>query len=389
MRIGIVTGEYPPMEGGVGDFTRKLAIALREKDHNVHILTNRLGPTSSHPNNQESPLVYRRIHNTGLPLVRTIQRWVHETAPDALNLQYQAAAYRMRGGINVYPWLHRDKTIPVVVTFHDLLPPYLFPKAGPLRSWSVRTLARHADGVITTNAEDQHQLIHKVGVPASKVSVIPIGSNIDPSPPAGFTPERWRASYEIAREDLLLGFFGFMNQSKGIETLIASLAALTEAEVPVKLVFIGGRTGSSDRTNAEYADTIDALIAELGLSDRIRATGFTEPSGVSAALLSLDLCVLPYRDGASLRHGTLHAALKHGAPIITTHPRVPIPQLRHGENCFLIPPDEPGALTDAVLTLASHPEQRKALGQGAEALASSFSWDRIAEKTAELLRALQ
>lgn len=389
MRIGIVTGEYPPMEGGVGDFTRKLAVALCDQNHEVHILTTRAGHTTEIAGHEEGPVVHRRIRATGWPIVPTINRWIREVSPDALNLQYQAAAYRMRGAINFYPWLHRRKRLPVIVTFHDLLPPYLFPKAGLLRPWSVRMLAQHADGVIATNAEDQHQLYHTFNISAGKIRVIPIGSNIDPSPPVDFTPDRWRAAYDIANEELLLGFFGFINQSKGVDTLIMALASIVERRIPVKLVFIGGRTGSSDQTNADYADQVDGRIEHLELSDHIRATGFTSPSEVSAALLSLDLCVLPYKEGASLRHGTLHAALKHGIPIITTRPRVPIPQLRHGENCYLIPPDTPAALENAVLELAEQPEQRRAFGRGAEKLAESFSWEQIAEQTADFMSTLQ
>jgi glycosyltransferase involved in cell wall biosynthesis len=389
MRISMVTGEYPPMEGGVGDFTHKLAVALCNQSHEVHILTTQQNHKSGIEKDQEGPLVYRRIQATGWPLVHTIKRWVHEISPDALNLQYQAAAYQMRGGLNIYPRFHRDKMLPLVVTFHDLLPPYLFPKAGPLRPWSVRMLAQHADGVIATNAEDQHQLRKELKVPKSKIRVIPIGSNIDASPPADFTTDQWRTAHDIAPGELLLGFFGFMNQNKGIDTLITALASLIEASMPVKLVFIGGRTGSSDPTNTGYAEKIDAHITQLGLSDHIRATGFTSPDEVSAALLSLDLCVLPYKDGASLRHGTLHAALKHGVPIVTTRPRVSIPQLVHGENCYLVPPDDPKALENAIRTLAERPERHPDLGRGAKTLAQSFSWDRIAGQTTRFFRALQ
>ncbi len=389
MRIGIVTGEYPPMEGGVGDFTRKLSVALCEQDHEVHILTTQHHNTSECSDDARTPRVHRHIRATGWSIIATINQWIREIEPDAINIQYQAAAYRMHGAINAYPWVRRDRTLPVIVTFHDLLPPYLFPKAGALRPWSVRMLAQHADGVIATNAEDQHQLKHDLHVSAAKIRVIPIGSNIDPSPPADFAPDQWRATYNIAEGELLLGFFGFMNQSKGIDTLIAALASLVENQMPVKLVFIGGRTGSSDRTNAEYAKKIDRHIEQLGLSDCIRTTGFTSPGEVSAALLSLDLCVLPYKDGASLRHGTLHAALKHGIPIITTQPRISISQLQHRENCYLIPPDDPIALENAVLNLADQPEKRKTLGHGAETLAQSFSWNRIAERTANFIAALQ
>ena len=39
---------------------------------------------------------------------------------------------------------------------------------------------------------------------------------------------------------------------------------------------------------------------------------------MTANLLAADCAVLPYREGASLRHGSLMAALAHGLPIVST-----------------------------------------------------------------------
>ena len=41
MRIGLVTGEYPPLEGGVGAFTEQLARALHARGHEIHVITTR------------------------------------------------------------------------------------------------------------------------------------------------------------------------------------------------------------------------------------------------------------------------------------------------------------------------------------------------------------
>ena len=41
MRVLLVTGEYPPMQGGVGDYTRELGIALVALGVEVHVLTAR------------------------------------------------------------------------------------------------------------------------------------------------------------------------------------------------------------------------------------------------------------------------------------------------------------------------------------------------------------
>jgi hypothetical protein len=39
MEVGFVTGEYPPMQGGVGAFTREVARAMAGAGHGVHVFT--------------------------------------------------------------------------------------------------------------------------------------------------------------------------------------------------------------------------------------------------------------------------------------------------------------------------------------------------------------
>lgn len=389
MRIAILTGEYPPLEGGVGDFTRALALELRRQGHELHILTGQNGAPAIA--DEDGVHVHRCIPSWGIACHNQIVRQVAAIRPDVLNIQYQPAIYEMKGAIHLLPrWQKRNIQVPIVTTFHDLRVPYLFPKAGQLREWSVQQLAANSQGVILTNDEDYAQLTRMLGSgsPAPQVRLIPIGSNIAPAPPPGYEPAAWRAGQKFNPEDFLIGYFGFLNRSKGVETLLEAAAALIQEGIPVQLLFIGGRTGSSDPTNRAYAAEIDARLEALGLSARVRRTGFATPPEVSAALLACDVCALPYRDGVSLRRGTLHAALAHGKAIVTTTPQVPSRQLRNGENMLMVPPDAVTEFTEALRRLWHEPDLRARLGQQAALLAAGFSWNRIAAHTAEFFRQL-
>jgi len=269
-----------------------------------------------------------------------------------------------------------------VVTFHDLKVPYLFPKAGRLRWWVNLALARWSDAAIVTNAEDFARLsTYSFGRP---LSLIPIGSNISPETPAGYDRERWRAQWGLKPDDLLLSYFGFLNESKGAETLVRALDKLVQSAPNIQLMMVGGKVGSSDPTNLAYLKKIECLIEELGLTDRVFWTGYTPQPEVSANLLASDICVLPYQDGASFRRGSFMAALAHGLPIVSTRPRVDVPELRHGENILLVPPDAPVALAAAIVRLAEDAKLRRCLGEGAARLAQEFTWEKIAEKTGAL-----
>jgi glycosyltransferase involved in cell wall biosynthesis len=122
-------------------------------------------------------------------------------------------------------------------------------------------------------------------------------------------------------------------------------------------------------------------MAERGVIERVQWTGYLPVEQVPAALLGADVVVLPYRDGISFRRGSLHAALALGCPVLSTQPRVPIPELIDGDNVRLVSPDDPGALCEAALDLAHDLTLRARIGRGAKALAEQFTWERIARRT--------
>ena len=90
MRIGLVTGEYPPTQGGVGDFTREMALALADQGCHVRVVTDRrhgdaaIRAASRHYN----------VQRVTSPDWTWRDMWRVQTATsnlDLVNIQYQAA----------------------------------------------------------------------------------------------------------------------------------------------------------------------------------------------------------------------------------------------------------------------------------------------------------
>lgn len=407
MRVLFITGEFPPMQGGVGDCTNEIAKGLAALGAEVRVLT------STQVGGRQTAGSSDLIRNSQFAILPVIKKWnwaclravtriAREFTPDVVHIQYQTGAFGMHPAINFLPRYFRPRPgdveraprrglVPrprVVTTFHDLRVPYLFPKAGRVREWVTRELARSSDTVVATNDEDYSKL---VTFNLRLLTLIPIGSNISTTPPPDFERAAWRARLGAAENETLLCYFGFLNESKGGETLVRALAQVHRA----KLLMIGGQVSASDPTNAAYLAQVKALITESGLTDRVLWTDYTPPEIVTANFYASDICVLPYRDGASYRRGTLMAALAHGMAIVTTAPHVigaihesPLSQLRDGENCLLVPPDNPTALAAAIQRAAASPELRARIGAGARELARHFTWDKIAQQHLELYRRL-
>lgn len=195
MHIAFLTAEYPPQPGGVGDYTRCLALALAASGHTVSVVTGNGESTADSSGTDDVP-TRRVITSWGWHCWQETIAAIDLLRPDVLHIQYQTGAYGMQPAVNLLPW--RLGSLPrrphIAVTYHDLLVPYLFAKAGALRTWITLRLGHNADIVIATNSDDAAQLA-TAGITAP---VIPIGSNIAVAPPPGYQREAWRAQTGVA-----------------------------------------------------------------------------------------------------------------------------------------------------------------------------------------------
>lgn len=363
------------MRGGMGDYTRELGVALARMGHEVLVITHAEAGTIRDTSGRRHLAVYPAVPRWNWRGLRRVLALVRDLGPDILHIQYQTAAYGMHPAVNFLPWLAR-RLVPGVrlaITYHDLLVPYLFPKAGPLRRWITYLPARQAHLVIATNAEDS-EVLRRAGI--SPVQ-IPIGPNVHPVRVTPADVRAFREQHRISEQAAVIGYFGFLNRSKGVTDLVRAVATLIRQGRDVHLLMLGEQVGASDPTNRAYKEEVEALIARESLLDRVHWTGFLDDAALSVGFAACDVVALPYRDGASLRRGTLQAALVHGAAIVTTRPRVD-QGADFASAMVLVPPGDPDALARAVAHVLDTPDQRRSLQQQARVLSRHFTWDKIA-----------
>lgn len=385
IKVLLVTGEYPPTVGGVADYTRLLAHHLRDVGVAPSVLSSR-APAPRCTDVQAIP-VHRVVRDWDFGSWREIADHVARARPDILHVQYQAGAFDGRAAIPLLPLRFAGAASPhLVVTFHDLQPPYLFPKAGRLRRVALRYLAREATGVIVTNGEDLARMPPRRTLPPL---LIPIGSNIPQYQGDHASATRTiRQRLGLPGDTFLLAFFGLLGASKGVETLLTALRRLNESGPRrYHLLVVGGQSSSTDWHTSKPA-ALPALVSGLGLTGFVHETGQVDPAAVAEFLSGSDLVVLPYRDGASWRHGSLLAALKQGRPTIVTPPPAyydgggRLPRFADGKNTLLAPRGDAGVLASIIARVAADPALLHEVGCGARELASQFSWAAIAARHA-------
>jgi len=403
-RILLLSGEYPPTVGGVGDYTATLAAHLGATGAATAVLTRRAGSGGGGAVAEAAGAgeVLRTVPEWGMRGWPAVRAALRDWRPDVVHIQYQAGAFDGRGGIALLPWWLARRGGPlVVVTLHDRHAPYLFPKAGPLRPRALHLLTRHAAATIATNGADWVVLRADAAL-APRLHLLPIGSNIPPLTRAARADARaaTRAALGVGPDTVVVAYFGLVGASKGLDTLLdAFMAARGAGSAALHLLLIGGAASAtdgarfgagSDRTGGDLAGAIRAR----GLAGHVTVTGALPADAVAAHLAAADLAALPYRDGASWRRGSLLAALAAGLPVVTTTPAPgydaagALPSLTDGDAALLVPPADPAALAAALGRLVGDAALRDRLADGALALAARFDWDTIAAAHLDLYRAL-
>ena len=378
-----VTGEYPPMVGGVGRFTAELAGALQAQGAQSAVLTDEKVTASA---GTDAVQVLPQRDRWGWGILTDIPDCARAVGAEWVHVQFQTAAYGMHPAINALPYFLRRHGLRAAWTYHDLRVPYLFPKAGArLRNWVTRLPLRAADAVVVTNQSDWESVQGQVQ--RGQLHRIPIGSDIESRQFSAEERVQRRAARGYGSEELVLGYFGFLNASKGGLTLIETVASLAGKGRDVHLLMIGERVGASDRTNFRYLQRVEAAISEHGLDGRVQWTGHQSDAEVAADFSAIDVLVMPYEDGMSMRRSTLTAALANGCAIVTTHPQDPTPELRADSDLLLVPPRDPAATAAAVRRIAEDPRLAESLRANSRKAARQFSWEVIAARHLEMYSA--
>jgi len=359
MRILIACPSYPPqpVTCGIGDYTRCLAEELARQGEQVTVVTSAAwrGPAEDGV----------RV----LPILDAPAPWWRVVAADVVNLQYAPDLYRDRRRA-----LRVTLATPTVVTCHTLVDATLRSRA--IAVWLLAS-ARH---VVAANEDVTTMVRRRLPWLRTRLTEVPIGSNI-PIAPAG-DAVAIRASVGAAPGAPLLAHFGLVYPGKGVETLLDALAILRVSHPDARLVIIGD-TRDTDRA---YRSDLEARAVERGVARAVTWTGRRTAAEVSRLIAVADLVVAPFDAGASLRRGSLVAALAHGKAIVTTCPAAPSASLRDGDNVALVRPRDPSALAARLGALLDSRAQRARLAGGARKLAAHLTWSAIAEETRALYR---
>ena len=240
-----------------------------------------------------------------------------------------------------------------------------------------RRVWRRAPAYVTITRALADDLAARYG-PRPNVFVVPDGASLDTVTP-GTQPGEPEAA--AGRPRAIAGYAGHLYPWKGVDVLVRALALAPGLDG----LIVGGHPGEHDRAR------VDALVAELRLSERVRITGQLPFRDVRTRLRHASILVLPNSASAISERYTsplkLFEYLTLGRPIVASNLPAIREVLTHERTALLVPPDDPPALARALERLADDGQLAASLGRAAHALASQYTWTERALRLEAALEA--
>lgn len=360
MKVLFISGSYPPIHCGIGYYMARLESSLDMQDYRII--------TSSDA--KEVSNVLPVISSWGLPSITQVIRETRAYKPDIVHVQYPSIKYGRKISINLLPACLRIRfpRSKIVVTVHE------YHDASRLGKIRVLLTAAFAHRVVVSNQEDAKGLRTSLFWKKQAIGIVPIGSNIPIVKASRVDVAREKSKY-VTGGQKLIAFIGLIDQLKGVEGLMEAASRLDNVKVVI---------GSDYNKQDSYQIALKKMALQQG--GKVEWTGFLSDTRVSLLLQAADLIVLPFERPASLRRGTVLAALTHGGTLVTTGPA--LPPLVHRKNCFLIADNSASAISSACQELLSSAALAKLISEGAKELSRDFEWSEIAKKHKRIYAAL-
>jgi glycosyltransferase involved in cell wall biosynthesis len=251
-------------------------------------------------------------------------------------------------------------SVPVVSTFHGV--PDISPSDRLLRV-KLRLLRGESNRLVCVS-EPLARHVASLGY-GGHIDVIPNG--IDVHAFAAARDGRLRSELGVAPEVTLLGAVGNVRPSKAYPVLLDAFARVRRTLPTARLVVAGQAQGA-------LYDELKAQRARLGLEGAVDFIGFR--SDVAEVLHALDVFVLSSSDeGFSL---AVVQAMAAGLPVVATRCGGPEQIVGDSGAALLVPPNDPGALAEAIVRVVGQDDLAGRLRAAARQRAvEAFSLERM------------
>ncbi len=324
MKVMLITGSFPPMRCGVGDYTEQLARTLvTDSKLQVAVLTSRAaGSVETHPEFDLFPIVGGWKWRELAAIFRAIHAWV----PDLVHIQYPTQGY-FGEPLPWLPWLLplclRLAGISVVQTWHEIYSPW---RQLYVHGLILRLLCKGIvpGGLVVVREGYRKRMAASLRwvFLNKRVRFIPNASVIPSVQLSVVDRAALRVKYARPSSHVIV-FFGFLHPKKRIELLFQIADSNSSHLVVIGDSFRGADFGGCQHDSivaetAAYRLSLQQLAATEAWKGKVTMTGFMPAEEVARVIAAADAVVLPFLDGGGEWNTSIHAAQAQGTFVLTT-----------------------------------------------------------------------
>lgn len=307
MRICMITGTMPPAKCGVGDYTEILSNGLAKIDDlELSVITTQ-GLGDKEPDYKVYPIVKK----WDFSCINIILNKIDEIKPDIVHIQYPTTEYKKYIFINFLPFILKCKNYTVITTIHE------FSDNSSLGKFRLCPNILFSKKIIVVDPRFKEDILKKSIFKHKDVQYVNIGSNIPKSNINDSERVEIRQKILASQDTFIIGYFGFINSKKGVETIINSISKLIDNGIENVKFLIIGELSKDDN----YHLMLLNMIEELKLKENVYITGYLPKEEVGKYINITNVMALPFANGVSPRNGSFLAAKQESKPVITTRPK--------------------------------------------------------------------
>ena len=177
----------------------------------------------------------------------------------------------------------------------------------------------------------------------------------------------------------VVGFSGSLKAWHGLDMLLPAFRVLRDRLPRAHLLVVG---------EGPLKAWVEGYAAGAGLAEAVTLTGWVGHADLPALLARMDVATAPYPVAAGHYFSPLklYEYLAVGRPVVASRIGQTAQVLDGTEAALLIPPGDPGALTDALLQVAEDPDLAARLSRNAAVEGRRHDWADNARAVVALVR---
>jgi glycosyltransferase involved in cell wall biosynthesis len=246
-------------------------------------------------------------------------------------------------------------SLPATATLHDASN-FVLPDYAPQTQRIFRAAVERCRALITDSQFGQRELARELQIAPERLVPVPLGV----APPRAATA----VSRDVAALQPFVLYVGTPERRKGFDTLLSAMAETSRARADLSLVVTGRLQGW------QIPDGV-----------RVRALGHVHDNTLAALYRSAEVLAFPSRyEGFGL---PMLEAMSYGAPVVAANSSA-LPETGGDAACY-VEVGNSAALATAILRIVADPRYRDELRHRGFARAASFTWEKTAARTLDLI----